>query len=155
MRKVIVILGAILLGAALAGGSFYGGMVYQRNQSNAIRDSFLRSRGLEGAGPGSGNFPGPGQAGAPGGNFMGRGMTGQVKSLEGNTLTLSTPQNDLKVTLSADTSIQVTVAGATSDIQAGQQVMVTGERDADGNLTAEQITIMNNGTNPATSEDTP
>jgi hypothetical protein len=84
---------------------------------------------------------------------MGRGVTGEVISLEGNTLTLSTLQNETKVTLSADTSIQKTAEGTTTDLQPGQQVMVTGERDADGNLTAIQITIMNNAGSPPPSGD--
>lgn len=144
MKKFILIIGAVIIAAAIAAGSFYGGMAYQRNQVNSVRDRFLRERGLEGAGPGSGGFPGAGQngAGGPGGGFFGRGITGQLKSVGDSVLTLSTPQNDITVTLSEHTRIEKTSTGALADLQPGQQVMVTGERDSDGNITAIQVMIL-------------
>jgi hypothetical protein len=135
MKKFILIIGAVIIAAAIAAGSFYGGMAYQLSQANATRDSFLRQRGLEGTGPGAGGFPGAGQDGA----------SGQVKSIDGSTLTLSTAQNETKVTLSGDTVIQMSSEGITADLQPGQQVMVTGERDSDGNIAAIQILILADG----------
>ncbi len=34
MKKVLIIIGAILLVALIAAGSFYGGMTYQTNQAD-------------------------------------------------------------------------------------------------------------------------
>ncbi len=145
MKRIIMIVGAVVLAVALAAGSFYGGMAYQRTQANQVRDSFLRSRGLNGAG----GFPGGGDAGngAGGGGrgFFGGGATGRVKSVDGNTLTISTAQNETKVTLSDSTRIEKPVQGALSDLQPGMQVMVTGQRDTNGNITAVQVLILNNG----------
>ncbi len=146
MKKVLIIIGAVIIAVALAGGSFYGGMAYQRTQANNVRDTFLRSRGLNGTG-GAGGFTGGTGNGAGGGGrgFFGGGATGQVKSVDGNTLTLSTAQNETKVTLSDTTRIEKSVQGALSDLQPGMQVMVTGQRDANGNITAVQVLILNNG----------
>ncbi len=146
MKKVLIIIGAVIIAVALAGGSFYGGMAYQRTQANNVRDTFLRSRGLAGTGA-TGGFAGGAGNGTPGagrGGFGG-GATGQVKSVDGNILTLSTAQNETKVTLSDTTRIEKSVQGALSDLQPGMQVMVTGQRDANGNITAVQVLILNNG----------
>ncbi len=149
MKRIIIIVGAVVLAVALAAGSFYGGMAYQRNQANQVRDSFLRSRGLNGNGGtgGAGGFPGGAGNGAGGGGrgFFGGGTVGQVKSVDGNTLTISTAQNETKVTLSDTTRIEKSVQGALSALQPGMQVMVTGQRDANGNITAVQVLILNNG----------
>jgi hypothetical protein len=67
---------------------------------------------------------------------------GQVKTVEGATLTLSTAQDVTTVTLSDATQVEKTVTGVLADLQPGMQVMVSGERDAEGNLTASQIRII-------------
>ncbi len=152
MKKVIMIIGAVILVIAIAAGGFYGGMAYQRSQADATRNNFLSARGLNGdfpGAPGGGTDPTSGGTNGPAGGFGG--PTGQIKSIDGNTLILSTAQNETKVTLSDTTVIQKTDAGAASDLQSGQQVMVTGQRDSDGNLTASQVLILGNGqTNPGT-----
>ncbi len=38
MKKVIMIIGAVVLAAAIAAGGFYGGMAYQRSQADATDD---------------------------------------------------------------------------------------------------------------------
>ncbi len=152
MKKVLLVLLAVLLAAATGAGGFYGGMTYgtntERNQANQIQADFFRQRGGMPAGtPDANNL----QRRAAG--FGGGGVNGQVKSISGNTLTISTGQNETKVTLSATTQILKTDPAVTGDLQAGEQVLITGERDANGNLTAIQILIMP-GT-PATPGTTP
>ena len=68
-----------------------------------------------------------------------------MKSLDGNTLTLVSGDTETVVTLSENTQIVKTTTGASTDLTAGLQVMVTGERDADGNVTATQVTILGAG----------
>jgi len=140
MKKLIIIIVAVVLAVALAAGGFFGGMAYQRNQANAVRNNFLNSRGLNNADPGAG----PAGPNAPAGGFPGGGLTGQIKSIDGNTITLSTAQAETKVTFSDATVIEKTENGAASDLQAGQQVTVTGRGDADGNFTASQVLILGN-----------
>ena len=73
---------------------------------------------------------------------MGGGLMGTVKSLDGNTLTLSTAEDVTTVTLSDATTVRMTVTGDLSDLAEGTRVMVTGETDKDGSLTATQIQIL-------------
>jgi hypothetical protein len=145
MKKTLMILGAILLAVLVAAGSFWGGMTYQSNQTNQVRANFFNSRGGEFI-PNNGQFPGQGQLpnGNQGAGFSGGGRTtGQVKSIEGNVMTVSTAQDVTTVNLSETTQIQKSETAAVADLQPGVQVMVTGQRDADGNITASQVLILN------------
>jgi hypothetical protein len=139
----MIIIGVIVLVAGAAVGGFFGGKAYERNQANTVRNNFMRDRGIQGFDPNA--APNASQNGA---NFQaggfGRGATGEVKSLDGNTLTLTSNGTDTVITLSDTTQIVKTISGTTADLTAGQQVMVTGERDANGNITtATQVTILN------------
>ncbi|HEX7973360.1 MAG TPA: DUF5666 domain-containing protein [Anaerolineales bacterium] len=150
MKKVLIIIGAVVLALAIAGGSFYGGMAYQNNQQAQTRANFLRSRGItdNGAG-GNGGFTGAGQGGGQGGRGFGGGTTGQVKSLNGSTLMVSTAQNVTTVNLTASTIIEKSVPGATTDLQPGERVIVTGQRDSNGVVTASQVLIVPQVATPA------
>jgi Domain of unknown function (DUF5666) len=154
MKNVLIIIGAIVLAIVIAGGSFYGGMAYQRNQEAAVRASFFASRGIENGGQFQGG-QGQGANGTNGGQRQGGfgfggGTSGQVKSLDGNVLMLSTPQNVTTVNLTSSTRIEKFGPGATTDIQPGQRVTVSGQRDSNGNITATQIMILpTNPNNPS------
>lgn len=149
MKKVWIILGAVVLAVIIAAGSFYGGMAYQRNRVSQIQASFFANRGGT-----------PGQGGSQGFNpnnaqrrAFGGGITGQVKSIEGDVLTISTPQNVTTVNLTGTTRVEKASQGSASDIQTGDQVMVTGQRDTNGNITAATILILGNA--PAVPTATP
>jgi hypothetical protein len=144
MKKILIIVGAILLAAAIAAGSFYGGMAYQTNRVNQVRTNFFNSRGLGD----NGQLPGNG-SGLPNGSqnqgfFGGGGTVGQVKTVEGNVMTVSTARNVTTVNLSGSTQIEKPATGSVTDLKPGVQVMITGQRDSNGEITASQITIMNN-----------
>ena len=157
MKKVLIILGAVIVVGLIAFGSFEGGMAYQRNQQDQVRNDFVRERGspdtnLQIRG---GNFPvgTPGANPGQGGGFIGTGVTGEVKSIEGNVVTITTSRSDTTVNLTDTTQIVETTPVALADLQPGQQVMVTGQRDSDGNYTAIQILILD--TSPASTPTVP
>ena len=141
MKKGLFVLVAVIVAVGLAAGCFYGGMAYQRTQTANIRAAFAASRG----GPPNATDTAGGGGGR--GGFFGGGARGQVKSIEGNALTLSTAQNVTTVNLSNSTQIEKTGPGTLSDLHPGQQVQVTGQRDAKGNIAAVTILILPN--NPA------
>jgi hypothetical protein len=89
MKKGILIFGVLLLVTAIAGASFWGGMTYQSNQSNRAVENFENLRGAIGEGMPSprdfGNTQFPGEE-----NVMRGGITGEIKSINGNVITLST-----------------------------------------------------------------
>jgi hypothetical protein len=154
MKKALVIVGVILITVLIAAGSFWGGMAYQTRQVEQARSNFFAARGFgdQGQIPEDGQFfpemesqTGGGFPQAGGQNFGfpgGRGTTGQVKSIAGSVMTLSTAQNVTTVNLSDSTQIQKTVSGTTQDLQPGTRVMVTGEKANDGGIAADRITIL-------------
>lgn len=143
MKKVFWIIGAIIVGAGLAAGGFYAGMTYHENQVDDTRARFEAMRGPieSGQAPG-GNFPAQGQA--PGGVNIGRGggVNGQVKSLNGDELQISTANDVTTVKLSEDTLIQMTAIVSASELAPGVRVMVVGEADAEGVIQASQVRIL-------------
>lgn len=138
MKKWILIAISIVAALALAGGGFWAGMTYQSSQATATRNNFYSQRG---GAPSDGIMPSSGQNGQGGGMMRG-GLSGQIKTVDGNTLTVSTPQNVTTVTLSDATVIKKTTTGAAGDLQTGLQVMITGTTDDKGNVAAAQITIV-------------
>jgi hypothetical protein len=158
MKKTIIVLAAVVVAVGLAAGSFYGGMAYQRTQTANTRAAFFASRGLDANGTSPNGAQGQGQSQRRG--FFGGGTTGQIKTIEGNVITLSTPQNVTTVNLSDTTQIEKTGPGTLSDLTPGLTVVVSGQRDANGNITANSILIMpasssnNPGGNPPTSPTT-
>jgi hypothetical protein len=152
----LMIAGVIVLIAGAGVGGFFYGKSYESNRANTIRDNFMRERGIQGFDPNT--APSQGQVfnqdgiNVVGGGF-GRGASGEIKSIDGNTLTLGVGENETKVTLADNTAIVKTVAGSTADLTAGLQIMVVGERDADGMITATQVTILSGS--PLPSDATP
>ena len=119
-------------------------MAYQTNRVNQVRTNFFNSRGLGD----NGQLPGNG-SGLPNGSqnqgfFGGGGTVGQVKTVEGNVMTVSTARNVTTVNLSDSTQIEKPTTGSVADLKPGVQVMITGQRDSNGEITASQITILNN-----------
>ncbi|HPH98477.1 MAG TPA: DUF5666 domain-containing protein [Anaerolineaceae bacterium] len=143
MKKWIWIALSVVAALALAGGGFWAGMTYQASQAAATRNNFYSQRGgapTNGTMPNGGAMPSGGQGGQ--GGMMRGGVSGQIKTVDGSTLTISTPQNVTTVVLTADTVIKKTTTGAASDLQTGLQVMITGKADDKGTVTATQITIV-------------
>lgn len=150
----IIIVGVIILVAGAAAGGFFYGKSYESNRASTIRDNFMRERGIEGFDPNAAPMQGmnPNQNAIPNtdmnpGNFpaggMSRGTSGEIKSIEGNTLTLTSGDTETVISLSDATMIVKYTTGSTADLVAGQQVMVTGDRDDTGNITTvTQVTIL-------------
>ena len=94
-------------------------------------------------------FQGQFGGGGPGGGGRrfggGAGMTGTIERIEGNFVTLNTPQGPLEVTIGEDTSIQMFAEGTLSDLLAGVRVTVTGERGEDGTVVATSILLVPEG----------
>ena len=137
-KRIGLIVGLIVLIVAVGSGAFYGGTVYAATQTSNTRTRFLNTRG-----GGAGGYGGGGGAGGPGG-----GVAGTVKSINGNTLQVSTAQNVTTVTLSTSTTIRKTLTGTTADLQPGVQVTIRGQADASGNVTATSIQIVPAGSLP-------
>ncbi len=88
-------------------------------------------------------------AGAPssfGGGFSGRGgLTGAIEKIDGNTLTVNTPQGPLLATITTETTIQTVAEVTLADLLAGMQVTVVGAPGEDGAMVARTILVVPEG----------
>jgi ABC-type Fe3+-hydroxamate transport system substrate-binding protein len=123
----------LALAAALAIGGIAGVAIGQSTAQSAAPAGF-----------GQGQFPGGANIGDDGGlPGGGRGdfTSGTVTSVDGDVVTI-TLQDGSTVTISttADTTVTKTVDATVSDLAAGEEIVVTGTKDASGNVTATSIT---------------
>lgn len=159
MRTLLYsLIALVLLGIGSVGGYFYG-MTIGETRATDIRTRFLTDRGVAGqaATGGNGATGGTGQTasgaqGGAGGAFAqlgggGQGTFGSVKSVEGNVIEVSTAQAVVKVTIPEGARIQETVQQQVTlaDLKPGMNVVVQGDRDAQGNVTARTINLVPQG----------
>ena len=115
----------LALVAALGVGIFGGVLIGQNTAQAAAPSGFTPPEGFDGA---------P----TDGGNFAGNFTSGEITSVDGDTVTLTLDDGStVTVTTSGDTT--VSVEGEVGDLATGDTVTVIGETDDDGNVTATSI----------------
>jgi len=135
------------------GVGVYGGTVYEKSSLN--KQGLLRTAGSfgnrqfgqggqrnqDGQRPNSqgGSGMGHGQGGQNGqGGFVG----GEITAKDDKSITIKDRDGSSKIVFFSDsTTIGKTAAGSASDFNAGQQVMVNGQANSDGTVTAQNIQI--------------
>ena len=137
-------------GARSGGGFERGGQGAGPGGDQRIGQSGPESRGSrqgEGNRQGfDGGFRGgPGEDSGGGGRRGGRGVGGAIESIEGNTLTVTTPRGPVTVTTGGDTTVRKIVDGSLEDLEQGAQIRVTGQRDEEGIVKATSITLIPEG----------
>jgi len=124
MNKVLIVVMVIIVG----GGAFYGGMKYDQNQaSSKSTTAFQQFR--NGAG---------GRRGGLGGEFV----NGEVISKDDQSVTIKLRDGGSKIVfLSDSTEISRFTAGALSDLEVGNNIIVNGTANSDGSVTAQAIQL--------------
>lgn len=123
MRERIVWIVALVVVAAAGfySGQFIGVRNGQQNVAQASQQ-FASQRG-GGTSPGAG---GGGQGGQ--GGFAGRGVSGTVASVDGNTITVTTRTGQTEtVQLAPNGTVSKQVSGQPSDITKGEQIVAAGQ----------------------------
>lgn len=153
MNKALKITLAVIGVLLVAGVSFYGGMMVGKNQTMAsaaavsmnFPEGFQAGDGA--ALPGDGTRPvgGRGQGGAfaaPAGDLPG-GMTfGEIESIDGNTLTLTTQAGGTVTVQVTDTTlIEKNASVDVADLAVGESVIVSGSDNDDGSITARSVQV--------------
>ena len=149
------VLAAILVVAVVA--AFFAGSYYQQQQTMARFQGggFGQGRGFgQGGVPGQGARPGgpqSGMNGAPGGGINGppQGgagrrqpvLSGRLDKADDTQLTLTTNFGSVKVVLGKNTKVEGTQAAQISDLKAGQQVIIQGTTDRNGQFTSKSVII--------------
>ncbi len=153
VKWAAIVVAIVVVVAAAAG---FGGYTMGKNagvaQALAARNQFLTARGAGGTGGGTGGTGGTGG----GRNFDPNTFaSGQVKSVSGDAIQLSTANEVLTVKLGSQTQIQKQATGAISDIQPGERLTIQGTRAADGTFTAQTVQIGRSATVAANGSRTP
>jgi hypothetical protein len=115
---LIALVVAIVVGGAAAYGGYKMGDTAGFQRANLVRQQFAQTR-QSGQG-------GTGGVGAGGGNRAFE-LQGTVKSVDGNTMTVTIGQRDVTVTLTDKTQFLKSVSGTRTDLAAGARVMVAPE----------------------------
>ena len=157
-------------GAQRAGNFSQGQADRSQSREQRAGPGGQRQRGGQGAGPEGGaqragqggpdssghrvdgdgrqGFEGP-RDGAKGGERRGRGgrggVGGAIESIDGNTLTITTPRGSVTVNTYEETTVRKIVDGTMEDLTQGVQIRVTGARDEEGTVKATSITLVPEG----------
>ncbi len=110
----------------------------EENQSGETSPAELGQRGQQPQGQ-------AGQGGLESGAIEGDSLTGTIEKIEGDTVTLNTPQGLLQAITAADTTIQMFSQGTATDLDAGVRVTVIGQRGEDGTVEARSISVIPEG----------
>jgi hypothetical protein len=143
---------ALIAAVALLGG-FYGGYKTGQGGASSSGTAFAQTAGNAGRSAGAGiSFacPSPGAnanqgaSPSPGARAIRRGTTGVISSLTTNSFTVHDTRcnTDTKVIFDQSVIVRKTVDGQASDLQENQSVAVQGQRQADGSVKANTITIV-------------
>jgi hypothetical protein len=140
---IVIVVGAI---AAFAGYRVGDGAGFER--ANQVRQQFFQQR-QTGQGNAGGFASGAGGSNGAGGGGSGAGraltVQGTIKSVDGDTITVTLGNRDVKVNLSDKTQLLKSVAGTRDELAAGARVMITPEGSATGggdSLNAASVTIL-------------
>jgi len=132
--KVITPLTRVLLVVLIAAAGFIGGVLVERNQQPAAASTTNAAATFRGGNNGSGNGN---AAGGPGAGAT----VGTITLIDGTNVYVTTAQGDVvKVLTNPQTSISVSKNGTLSDLDPAKTVVVQGATNADGTVTASQIT---------------
>jgi len=135
---LIALVVAIVVGAAAGLVGYRLGDSAGFERANQVRQQFFQQRQTgQGQGQGGSTF---------GGAAAGRGMVamqGVIKSVSGDTLTVTIGQRDVQVRLSEKTQVSKATSGDRTDLAAGARVMITPEGGGGGeNVSAAAILIL-------------
>ena len=113
---LIALVVAIVVGGAAAYGGYKMGDTAGFERANLVRQQFAQTR--------QGGQGGQGQGASGTGGNRAFELQGVVKSVNGNTMTVTVGQRDVTVTLTDKTQFLKSVSGTRTDLAAGARVMV-------------------------------
>jgi hypothetical protein len=151
-KKLIMVVALLVV---LMGGSFYGGYLFANSKTpkgmgfGAPNGSGFRTMG-EQAGIGIGSA-------AQRNNKVAGGMVnGEIISVDATGITVKTKEGSTRIVfLSEKSSVTKSVAVVVADLKVGDEVVVTGESNADGSVNGTTVQLRTGAVFPSTQAPTP
>jgi hypothetical protein len=129
IKQTIIV--AVLMTIVAGAGGFFGGMKYQQSKSPKVAGRFT-ANGARGQMP-------AGQRNNTGGS---RPVSGKVIAKDEKGVTIELADKSSKIILFSDSSnINKTEKGTVDDISEGSQIVVFGQENPDGSISAQNIQI--------------
>ena len=133
MNKKLLIISAVVC-LAVAALAFYSGMQYGKNIKSDLRG--LGGQFQQRAGSSTG------MPKAAGGLEQGGFSSGEIISKDGNLLTIKLKDGGTAlVLLSESTTVNKYAAGTLEDLAVGKQIMVSGDKNSDGSISAKSVQL--------------
>ena len=123
----------------------------QASQTASDESDQERLRQLEASGQDTGGQPDTNSGDQSGQSFRGAGfggggrLIGTIEKVEGNMITVTTPQGTQAASYGDDTVIQMLAQGTLADLEIGMQARVVGQRGTDGTLQVQSAVITPEG----------
>lgn len=138
-NAILIAIVALLIGAV---GGFFGGTYYQKSQRVSFAGGMNGGGGarmMYGEQRNGAGFGG----GATNGGAMGlRPVTGEITSADAKSITVKLADGSSKIVVFSDkTAINKADKASTSDLKTGTKVMVVGQTNSDGSVTAQDIQL--------------
>lgn len=130
----------VLICGVVGVGGFFAGMQFQKaQQPEFVTAQFKGGTMMQQGGRTDGR--GMGTEGT-GGQMQASPVSGEITSVDGNTITIQMPDGSSKIViLSDETKINKSSEGSQTDLKTGEQVTAFGEEGSDGSITAANISL--------------
>ena len=126
---------AVIVAVVVGGGAFFGGMQYQKS---VVAVAVKQTAGAGNFGARGTRAGGAGFAGQPGS----RPVSGDVLSVDGNSVTVKLTDGSSKIVILSQSSvISKSTMGSVADLKVGDRLMVFGQTNSDGSVTATSVQI--------------
>ena len=126
---IMTIVVTIVVGAL----GFYGGTLYQKNKGGSFTPRQFQNGPNRPSGAQARNDPNQGN----------RPVSGEIVSIEDNTITIKTQDGSSKIVIySGSTKVNKTLEGSREDLKVGEQVMVIGSEGTDGTVKAQSVSVL-------------
>ncbi len=139
MQKILVV--SVIVAVVAGGLGFYGGMTYGKSQKSSDFANFTQNGQRQFAAQGGQNGGSGAMRGTRAGQAGGA-LSGQIIAKDDKSVTIKLANGSTKIAFfSASTQVGQFTTSSVADLQLQKDVMIIGQTNADGSVTAQSIQV--------------